>query len=288
MMDRSRERYHGNGDWYRDSDDAVRVNVYGSSGTTDHELDTAVDGAESLLQELYNAESLSGFRLYGYQTDVSLSQDIDDGHHDLINKGYDAIEGSPYEDEHAVVLWVYWNHESDSSDCGPFGDDDPCPDVFMMGHDVDCSWPFNAWHRQPYKYVSSTYASYCDIQQGFVYLNEFETDIDGISTAHELGHALVTRDDGRVAAMVPDEDDQNQHGDHYLGTRHGSWHSGYWNTIMATGSNPDAVENGECDSSSSSDNEQIGSSSCTIDAVEYSADWFSSNTTLTTDSCNCR
>lgn len=286
-MDRTLEHYESAGDYYKDSDSAIRVNVYGSSGTTDAELETAFDGAHDLLGYLHGTESIDGYRLYGYHTDVSLSQDIDDGHHNLINQGYTAIEGSSYDDEHAIVLWVYWNHESDSSDCGPGDDQDPCPDVFMMGHDIECSSAFDAWHRQPYKYISSTYMNLCDIQQGFIYLNELETDIDGISTGHELGHALVTLDDDRVAELVPDPDDRNQHGDHYLGTRTVDF-SGYYNTIMATGSNPDAVKNGECSDDESSDNEKIEPSSCMIDAVGYSADWFASNTETTTDSCNCR
>lgn len=273
-MDRTQQHYEFDGTYYQNSDSAVRVNVYAASGSTDDELQTAFDQVHTLLDHLYTFDSLDGYDVFGYETDVSITSSDQESHNDLIDKGYQAIKGSDYEDEHALVLWVYWSFSGDG------------PHAFMMGHDIDCSSAYDAWHRQPFVHVSSGDTNLCDIQQGFVHYNEFDDDgLDTIAAPHEVGHALLTMDDGRVDDMAPSN--PNQHSDHYIGTRVFDPSVGIYNTVMATGSNPDAVTRGDCHADESSDNERVYGSVCLRDGVGYTAEYFSNNTSINSSSCDC-
>lgn len=267
----------GSTDAYKTQTDHLRVNVYGASGITDNELQAVYDGAFNMLGDLTGSnDPLGGFELSAYETDVTLSQDISNSQNDLIDDGYAAIDGSDYDDEHAVVLWAYWDHESDSSDCGPNGD--PCPDVFMMGHDIDRDAVYPAARRQPYVYIEPSNVELYDIQQGFVYVNEFERDPveSRLPAAHELGHALVERDAYQSEDLAPET--LNQNADHYLGTRRFDGEFGVsYNTVMATASNPDATKNGDCSSFTSSDGERIESSDCTRIAVSETVSYYGNN-----------
>lgn len=265
---------------YTADDGAIRVNIYGANGAFESEIDTIYETTKDFLGELYLDTDLTGYSIYSYETDAQIEMDADgktrhERHNELIQQGYDAIGNSEYDDEHAVVIWVYWDHSSDSSDCGG---EDPCPDTFAMGHDVSYSSSYQAWFRQPYVYRDSP--DLYDIHQAFVYENRHEKESDGIAGAHELGHVLITHDAAEVKALTPDREDQEtgEHDDHYLG-RSFDFFGETYNTIMAHRS-LEAVTNekADCYNTESYSEIRTATSSCTRDSIGYSIDYFIENT----------
>lgn len=309
VLDRTLEFSDSEGTDYKNDERAVRVNVYGSGGSVKEEVKVAYDGVRNLLRDLYFHEedntahadngALAGYDIYGYTTDAHISANPDlskSQHKQLIDDGMNAIKGTPHEDEHAIVLWVYWDHPSDITNCGPSDSTPSCPPYFMMGFDINCSSGkyVHSYHRQPYKHVAESRTSVCDILQGFVYVNTQDKpkeDWKKDGMAHEVGHALVTMDDSDVRDMAP-SDLKGRHPDHYIGTKETSTNTitgetTEYNTVM--GGPGRTVETGECSANEAASIRQINPSNCYFDAVNLSIDYFRDNTTIhsSTESESC-
>lgn len=275
IRNKLKEHVVGEKDDYKLRSDKVRVNVYGASAATDDEIFAVYGGAKDLLDWATGSNRpLSGYEIHAYDTYVGLSQKISDTPNDLIDDAYDSL--GKYDDEHALLLWSYWDHESDSTTCGPGDDQDPCPETFMMGHDIDNDASYPADKRQPYEYVTPSETSLYDIQMGFVYANQLEQDPKNyrLPAAHELGHALVEYDAYQDQNLVPGPSAREQHPDHYIGRREYNYSGGYYyNTVMATDNNPEAVNNGKCNTPDSSSELPRGSD-CFQTAMSETIDYY--------------
>lgn len=265
---------------YKNNADHVRINVYGSSTSTSDEIDTAFTDLRSFLDDISGGSSdpLGGYELHSYETDVFIYQSEQDGAKNLLDQGYDALKGD-FDDEHALVLWVYSLHDVDASNCGTRGPED-CPDTFMQGSDINNNSLYDADKRQPYIHFPESEMSLYDIQQGFTYINSQELPLSefGFASTHELAHALVEHSVYKDENLVPDQPQRSQHPDHYLGTRQYDSNLGYYYaTVCATGSNPEAMENGECSDITGSEYERTVGSSCFKTAAGLTRDYFKNN-----------
>lgn len=266
-------RYYGSED-HDSSERTVRVNLYGAAGILEEELDNVKNGLNDHLVNCYfnnTTTGIDGYDLYVYNTDVTLEQTISEGHDDLIDKGYNAIDGS-YDDEHSITFWAYWNHEADASTCGP--NSDPCPDVFTMGHDINHDAAYPAYHRQPYVHIEPLNTDLYDIHQGFVYTNSNEGTNAGPPAAHELAHTLIDYNGYQSENLTPNNPSQNR--DHYIGTRVEQYIDQY-NTLMATANNPEAVTDGQCNDSESANSTRIVESDCYWTAIEQTIQYYRNN-----------
>lgn len=256
-MNRTYVKSSYGGSHWSSSDRSVRVNVYGSNSTKTEELDAAYEAADELLNHLYAAaDGLDGYDVYCYETDVTLHNKETSTHEELIDKGYNALDGSGYDDEHVICLWVY-NSSYDHA-------------YFAMGHDIDGSSAYGTFNRQPF--VADSCPLLYDIHQAFVYLNTFYHDpySKKPSVAHELAHSLVNHKYVDISDMYPSNPDQNV--EHYLGGNKQDMLN-EWTTVMSLSSD-DAVQRGECDGSESKSDIRIDTTNCTRTAHERAIQYF--------------